>query len=148
LSWLRVHLEPGQPFNLYLVTDLEVAGMFFVYSIYDMEGLVRRSARVALLILALFIAQLSYAGDVVYTMWEDDGGKFWVRIENDTERNIVVESILIVFYNEKGKPVDQRNVPCKGNCRISSRDTRDFGPHDAPAQTESARVRNVKYSVE
>ena len=113
-----------------------------------MEGLVRKSARLAVLILALFIAQLSYAGDVVYTMWEDDGGKFWVRIENDTERNIVVESILIVFYNEKGKPVDQRNIPCKGNCRISSRDTRDFGPHDAPAQTESARVRNVKYSVE
>jgi hypothetical protein len=109
---------------------------------------VRKSAGFGLFILALSIAQMSYAGDVVYTMWEDDGGKFWVRIENDTERNIVVENILIVFYNDKGKPVDERNIPCRGNCRLASRDTRDFGPHDAPAQTESARVRNVKYSVE
>jgi hypothetical protein len=93
-------------------------------------------------------ASLSMAGDVVYTMWEDDGGEFWVRIQNDTDRTIRVESILIVFYNAKGKPIEERNVPCRGNCRLSTRDTRDFGPYSPPPNTESARVRNVRYAVE
>lgn len=97
---------------------------------------------------ALLIAASSYAGDVVYTMWENDQGQFLVRIQNDTDRAISVESILIVFYNQKGKPVDQKSVPCKGSCRLSPRDTRDFGPYDPPPGTDSARVRNVKYSVE
>lgn len=91
---------------------------------------------------------LAAAGDVVYTMWEDDGGQLWVRIQNDTDRTIRVESILIVFYNAKGRPINEQNVPCRGNCRLSPRDTRDFGPYNPPPNTESSRVRNVRYSVE
>ena len=89
----------------------------------------------------------SFAGDVVYTLWEDDQQQFWVRIQNDTDRSIHVENILIAFYNAKGKQIEQRNAPCRGNCTLSPHDTRDFGPHSSPANTESARVRNVKYSV-
>jgi hypothetical protein len=88
------------------------------------------------------------AGDVVYTLWEDDQQQFWVRIQNDTDRTIHVENILIAFYNMKGKQIEQRNAPCRGNCTLSPHDTRDFGPHQSPENTESARVRNVKYSVE
>jgi hypothetical protein len=88
------------------------------------------------------------AGDVVYTMWEDDSGHFWVRIQNDTDRTIRVGSIVIVFYNGKGTPIEERNARCEGNCRLSPRDTRDFGSYEPPAGTASARVRNVKYSVE
>lgn len=95
-----------------------------------------------------FLVSVSTAGDVVYTLWEDDQQQFWVRIQNDTDRAITVENILIVFYNEKGKPIEQRNAPCKGNCTLSPHDTRDFGPHQSPPNTESARVKNVKYSVQ
>jgi len=95
----------------------------------------------------IVLAGVAFAGDVVYTLWEDDQQQFWVRIQNDTDRTISVENILIVFYNDKGKPIEQRNVPCKGNCTLAPHDTRDFGPHQAPANTESARVSNVKYSV-
>jgi len=93
------------------------------------------------------LAGVAFGGDVVYTLWEDDQQQFWVRIQNDTDRTIGVENIFIVFYNEKGKPIEQRNAPCKGNCTLAPHDTRDFGPHSAPQNTESARVRNVKYSV-
>jgi hypothetical protein len=96
----------------------------------------------------IIAASVCFAGDVVYTLWEDDQQQFWVRIQNDTDRTIHVENILIIFYNEKGKQIEQRNAPCKGNCTLSPHDTRDFGPHQSPANTESARVRNVKYSVE
>jgi hypothetical protein len=96
----------------------------------------------------IIAAGVCSAGDVVYTLWEDDQQQFWVRIQNDTDRTIHVENILIIFYNEKGKQIEQRNAPCKGNCTLSPHDTRDFGPHQSPANTESARVRNVKYSVE
>ena len=96
----------------------------------------------------LLVAHVSRAGDVVYTIWEDDGGSFWVRIQNDTERSIRVDSIFIVFYNEHGKPVGEKPFPCKGNCQLAPHDTRDFGAYAAPDGTESARVRNVKYSVQ
>lgn len=96
----------------------------------------------------LAIVQLSYAGDVVYTMWEDDGGQLWVRIQNDTTRSIRVQSILIVSYNKNGKPVNEKEVPCEGNCRLSPHDTRDFGPYNPPPNSESSRVRNVKYDIE
>lgn len=107
-----------------------------------------KSRHIVILVAALMVVQGVFAGDVVYTMWEDDGGDFWVRIQNDTDRTIRVESILIVFYSEKGKRLDEANVPCRGNCRLASRDTRDFGPYNPPANSVSARVRNVKYSVE
>lgn len=107
----------------------------------------RKTAFISLLAI-IALVQLSYAGDVVYTMWEDDGGKLWVRIQNDTSRTINVESILIVSYNKNGKPVNQQEVPCEGNCRLSPHDTRDFGPYSPPPNSESSRVRNVKYSVE
>jgi hypothetical protein len=94
------------------------------------------------------IVGISFAGDVVYTLWEDDQQQFWVRIQNDTDRTIRVENILIAFYDGKGKQIEQRNAPCRGNCTLSRHDTRDFGPHQSPENTESARVRNVKYSVE
>jgi len=108
----------------------------------------RKSSTYWVVLTVILMSQVSYAGDVVYTLWEDDGGHFWVRIQNDTDRPIRVESILIVFYNDRGKPLDQRNIPCNGNCKLSPHDTRDFGPYDPPAGTESARVRNVKYAVE
>src|SRR3972149_10223027 len=108
----------------------------------------RKSVLFLLLVAAILVSRGSYAGDVVYTLWEDDGGKFWGRIKNDTDHTIRVEIILIVYYNQKGKPVDQQNIPCKGNCRLSPHDTRDFGPYQPPPNTESARVRNVKYSIE
>jgi hypothetical protein len=101
-----------------------------------------------LFLFAVCAARWSFAGDVVYTLWEDDREQFWVRIQNDTDHTIRVDSILIVFYDAKGRPLDQRNVPCRGNCRLGPHDTRDFGPYNPPASTESARVRNVQYSVE
>jgi hypothetical protein len=101
-----------------------------------------------LLVAILLFALPVMAGDVVYTMWEDDQGMFWVRIQNDTDRAIRVGGILIVFYNAKGAPIEERNVRCQGDCRLSPRDTRDFGSYEPPAGTSSARVRNVKYSVE
>jgi hypothetical protein len=108
-----------------------------------------KNLKIWFLMLALVLtASLSIAGDVVYTMWEDDGGELWVRIQNDTDRTIRVESILIVFYNAKGKPIDEKVFPCKGNCKLSSRDTRDFGPYHPPPNTESSRVRNVRYAAE
>ncbi len=108
----------------------------------------RKSSTYWVVLAVLLMSQVSYAGDVVYTLWEDDGGQFWVRIQNDTDRPIRVESILIVFYDARGKPLEQRNIPCKGNCKLAPHDTRDFGPYDPPPGTESARVRNVKYAVE
>lgn len=108
-----------------------------------------KNLRSLFLVLAVMLtASLSMAGDVVYTMWEDDGGELWVTIQNDTDRNIRVDSILIVFYNAKGKPIENRNVDCQGNCRLSSRDKRDFGPYQPPPNSESSRVRNVRFTVE
>jgi hypothetical protein len=105
--------------------------------------------KVSLAVMCLLIlAVQANAGDVVYTMWEDDQGMFWVRIQNDTDRSIRVGAIMIVFYDAKGRPIEERNVPCSGNCKLSPRDTRDFGSYEPPAGTESARVRNVRYSVE
>jgi hypothetical protein len=99
-------------------------------------------------IVAMILAANMFAGDVVYIIWEDDGGEFQVRIQNDTDRSIRVESILIVYYNAKGKPVDQQNIPCKGRCTLPAGDIRDFGPYRPPEGAESASVRNVKYAVE
>src|SRR5262249_6392092 len=126
----------------------DASGLIFLYNGKCLEdGTMRKSTWVSVLVV-LAITQYLWAGDVVYTMWEDDSGKLWVRIQNDTDRSIHVESILIVSYNKNGKPVNNQEVPCKGNCKLTPHDTRDFGPYTPPANSESSRVRNVKYSVE
>ena len=107
----------------------------------------KKSSCIVVIALAL-MAGLSYAGEVVYTLWENDAGQFVVLIQNDTDSAVRVQSILIVFYNQKGKPIDKQNVPCTGNCRLAAHDKRDFGPYTPPKETESARVLNVNYHVE
>jgi len=110
--------------------------MFLVY-LEGIGGQMRKCAFVFIAISLILVARASQAGDVVYTLWEDDGGQFWVRIQNDTDHTIRVQSILIVYYNQKGKPIDQQNIPCTGNCRLSPHDTKDFGPYQPPANTEA-----------
>ena len=105
------------------------------------------SGLILTLIMAIAVGA-AQAGDVVYTLWEDDQQQFWVRIQNDTDNTYRVESIIIEFYNEKGKRIEQRNAPCKEKCTLNSHDTRDFGPHQAPANTESAKVRKVNCAIE
>ena len=71
--------------------------------------------RHSILLVAIVLLSLpAMAGDVVYTMWEDDQGMFWVRIQNDTDRSIRVGRILIVFYNPKGTPIEERNEGMQG----------------------------------
>src|ERR1041385_6971547 len=106
-----------------------------------------KSSYMVVVVLAL-MAGVSYAGGGVYTPLEKDAGQFVVLIQNDTDSAVRVQSILIVFYNQKGKPIDKQNVPCTGNCRLAAHDKRDFGPYTPPPQTESARVLNVKFLVE
>jgi hypothetical protein len=99
-------------------------------------------------VISLWVLQGSFAGDVVYTMWEDENENVWVRFENHTESVIRIQEILIVFYDVKGRPVGDRKVACTEQCRVASRDVRDFGPFSTPESYHSARVRNVKYAVE
>jgi hypothetical protein len=120
----------------------------FLYNMERTGGTSVKSRHFVIVAAVFLLAQTLFAGDVVYTMWEDDESDLWVRIQNDTDRGIRVQNILIVFYNEKGKRIGEANVPCKGDCRLSSGDTRDFGPYNPPPNTGSARVRNVNYSVE
>lgn len=90
----------------------------------------------------------SVGADVIYTTWEDDESGIWVRIQNDTEHTIYLKSILFVFYDGKGKPVGQKKVECDDQCRLSARDTKDFGPCPMPEEAVSSKVANVKYFVE
>jgi hypothetical protein len=108
----------------------------------------KKSSYIVLVMLAL-TASLSYAGDVVYTLLPTDSGEYYVLIQNDTDSTVHVQSILIGFYNQKGKPIEKRNAPCTGNCTLRAHDKRDdFGPYKPPPDTEKVRVLNVQYSVE
>lgn len=103
---------------------------------------------IAIIGLGLLGSNLSLAGDVVYTMWEDDDSQIWIRIQNDMDRKIVIESISLVFYDRRGKPIAEKQQKCKENCSLGSHDATELGPYSYPEGSHSSRVRYLKYSVQ
>lgn len=103
---------------------------------------------IAIIGLGLLGSNLSLAGDVLYTMWEDDESQIWIRIQNDMDRKIQIESISLVFYDPRGKPMAEKQEKCKANCTLRPHDTTELGPYSRPEGSQSSRVRFLKYSVE
>jgi len=97
---------------------------------------------------SIFLALLCFAGDVSYTLWEDEDDQIWVRIENGSEQRIKVETILLVFYDSKGKPVEQKQFPCTEHCLLASHDVGDFGPYSKQPGAESCRLQKVRYVIQ
>lgn len=94
------------------------------------------------------ISSWSFAGDVSYTLWEDEDDQIWVRIQNGLDEKIKVEAVLLLFYDAKRNPVEEKQFPCKQNCDLAEHDVGDFGPFEKPANSESCRLRKVRYRIQ
>jgi len=75
---------------------------------------------------------LCFAGDVMYTLWEDDQSQVWITIENNMDRTIHIESISLAFYDRKGRPTEEQLQECEKNCKLHPKDATDFGPFRPP----------------
>ena len=84
----------------------------------------------------------------MYTMWEDVESQVWITIQNEMDRTVQIESLCLVFYDRKGKPAEERVQKCEKNCKLNPKDAMDFGPYRPPADSNSSRIRFVKYSIE
>jgi hypothetical protein len=107
-----------------------------------------RISEFALLLTVLLFTQTSEAGELTYTVWEDEQDTLWVRIQNGTAKKIRVEEIQVLFYDKKGKPVEERGFPCSGDCLLIQEDARDFKLEKRPETCEDYRVRNVRFKSE
>jgi hypothetical protein len=107
-----------------------------------------RYLRPIILAACLIISTLCFAGDVSYTLWEDESDQVWVRIQNGLDQKIKVEVVQFVFYDAKRKPVDEKQFPCTENCDLAQHDVADFGPFEKPANSESCRLRKVRYRIQ
>ncbi|HJZ12237.1 MAG TPA: hypothetical protein VJ521_08805, partial [Acidobacteriota bacterium] len=99
----------------------------------------------ALLVLLSVVIEDSSAGDLTYTAWEDEEENLWVRIVNGRVSKVRIEEIVIVFYDKKGKPIDQRNYPCSADCALAQNDARDFLLEGKPQGADAYQVRNIRF---
>jgi hypothetical protein len=93
-------------------------------------------------------SNVSLAGDVLYTTWEDDDSGIWIVIQNEMDRKIRLENICLIFYDQKGKPIKEQHENCQIECNLHPHQTMDFGPYEYPTNSRISRVRYVKYSFE
>lgn len=109
----------------------------------------RISKGICCIIVVIFlVAGFSVAGDVTYTIWEDEAENLWIRIHNGIDHVIRVEEISITFYDAKSRPVEQRIIYCRKDCSLARQDVRDFGLQRKPENAESYKLRNVRYAIE
>jgi hypothetical protein len=93
-------------------------------------------------------SNVSVAGDVLYTTWEDHSSSIWVIIQNEMDHKIHVEKICLIFYDRKGKPIKEKQEEPQENCNLKPHQTLQFGPFEQLSNSHIARVRYIKYSVE
>jgi len=100
-----------------------------------------------LLVFALVTPSLASAVDaeVSYATRLGKKNRVYVDVENGSDTNIRVTSMVVVFY-DKGKTIlEKSTIPCEADCAVDARDAGSFGPIDGPDGWHTVKVTNVLY---
>jgi|GEM_PF-2534643 len=113
-----------------------------------MKFVQRSLALVALLLLVKFLG-LAYAADedISYNYRVDDKNQVWVDVENDSDSDIKVTSVVVSFYDKDENIMDKSELPCKSNCIVKVDEAKPFGPITGPKDWETVRVTKVYYEA-
>lgn len=103
-----------------------------------------------LVVVALAHPSLAIAADsdVSYATRLGKKNRVYVDVENGSDTNIRVTSMVVVFY-DKGKTVlEKSTIPCEADCAVDARDAGSFGPIDGPDGWQTVKVTSVLYEDE
>jgi|CXWL01.1.fsa_nt_gi hypothetical protein len=101
----------------------------------------------SLLVLALATPPLASAadGEVSYATRLGKKNRVYVDVENGSEANIQVTSMVVVFYDRDKAILEKSTIPCDADCAVDARDAGSFGPIDGPDGWHTVKVTNVLY---
>lgn len=101
----------------------------------------------SILVCTLAAPPLARAADseVSYATRLGKKNRVYVDVENGSDTNIQVTSMVVVFY-DKGKTIlEKSTIPCEADCAVEARDAGSFGPIDGPEGWHTVKVTNVFY---
>jgi hypothetical protein len=102
-------------------------------------------SRFLIVLSVLFLFQLSASAEVSYNFRVDDDNKVWVDVENDSDIDITVKSVVVSFYDEDGKLLEKTTLPCSSNCKVKVDGSQSFGPIKGPKEWDTVNVTKVYY---
>ena len=71
--------------------------------------------------------------------------RVYVDVENGSNTNIQVTSMVVVFYDKSKAILEKSTIPCEADCGVEARDAGSFGPVDGPEGWHTVKVTNVFY---
>ena len=71
--------------------------------------------------------------------------RVYVDVENGSDTNIQVTSMVVVFYDRGKTILEKSTIPCEADCAVEARDAGSFGPLDGPDGWHTVKVTNVFY---
>lgn len=99
-------------------------------------------ARMSALALALgLVATVPAQGadPVSFGYYFDDEGRVWVDVENDPDRDVVVTSVVVSFYDAPGALLEKKTLPCTEACGVGRDSAGSSGPIEPPKRTAGVR---------
>jgi hypothetical protein len=69
---------------------------------------------------------------VSYLARTGSGSTIWVDVENDSDDDIEITSVVLTFYDSRGRLLSKTTVDCDEDCVVSADTAVSFGPFDGP----------------
>ncbi len=82
---------------------------------------------------------------VTYATRVEDGDAVWVDVENDSAEDIEVTSVVVSFYDARGRLLDKAAVDCETECVVTKDGAASFGPIEGPDGWDTVDVTRVYY---
>jgi len=70
---------------------------------------------------------------VSWTARAESDESVWVDVENDSDDDIEIASVVLSFYDPRGRLLLKSTIPCEQDCTVATDSAASFGPFSGPA---------------
>lgn len=82
---------------------------------------------------------------VTYSTRVEPGQQVWVDVENDSDEDIEVTSVVVSFYDGGGRLLQKATLDCASECLVTQDAAASFGPLQGPNGWDTVDVTKVYY---
>jgi hypothetical protein len=82
---------------------------------------------------------------VTYSTRVEASQQVWVDVENDSDEDIEVTSVVVSFYDAAGRLLQKATLDCESDCLVTQDAAASFGPLQGPDGWDTVDVKKVYY---
>ena len=84
---------------------------------------------------------------VSYVARTEADNTIWVDVDNDSDDDIEITSVVLTFHDARGRLLSKATVDCDEDCVVSADTAVSFGPFDGPAHWAVVEATKLHYET-